>query len=213
MAHRSVWNQARRGCFAAVGLLACMGCETPGRRAELLKQNEALQRDKAALERAIARRDGTIASLRQQVRDLQAFDPDRPVNLFAPVKLEIASLSGGADYDHIPGDDGVTVYLRPLDADGHVVKAPGRIKIQLLDNTDLAAPRVLGVCLFEDLDELRRLWHGRFATNHFTLKCPFPSGVILPATRRVTVSAEFLDFLTGATLTAVKEVAISVPGN
>jgi len=213
MAHGSAWNRARWGCLAGVGLLACLGCEAPGHRAGLLKQNEALHRDKAGLERAIAQRDGTIAGLRQQVQDLQAFDPERPVHLFAPVKLEIANLSGGTNYDDIPGDDGVTVYLRPLDSDGHAVKAPGRIKIQLLYNTNLASPRVLGVYLFEDLHELRRLWHGRFITNHFTLKCPFPSGIALPATRRVTVSAEFLDFLTGVTLTTVKEVAISAVGN
>ncbi len=201
------------GCLASVLLLACTGCQTSGRRAELLKQNDELRRDKSRLERTVALRDGTIAHLQQQIVDLQAFDPGRPVDLFAPVKLEIASLSGGADYDGRSGDDGVTVYLRPVDADGDAVKVPGRIEIQLLDNTDLASPRVLGVCVFDDPAQLGRLWHGRFTTNHFTLKCPFPAGVTLPDTRRVTVSAEFVDFLTGATLTAVKEVTISVPSD
>ena len=111
----------------------------------------------------------------------------------------------------MPGDDGVTVYLRPRDADGDVVKAPGRISIQLLDNTNLRTPRVLALKVFDDPEELRKLWHGRFATNHYTLKCPFPPEVELPTSRRVTVSAEFTDYLTGATLTAVKEVSIAFP--
>ncbi|MGD2111729.1 MAG: hypothetical protein PVI86_20330 [Phycisphaerae bacterium] len=196
--------------LAAVLLAAC-GCDSPGRRARLLKENEALRRDNTRLARTIAMRDGTVAQLHQQVRDLQAFDPNRPVHLFAPVRVQIASLTGGADYDGRPGDDGVTVYLRPVDADGDAVKVPGRIKIQLLDNTDMGSPRVLGVYVFENPDELKKTWHGQFATNHFTLKCPFPDGVRLPATRRITITAAFLDFLTGRTLTAVEEVTVCVP--
>ena len=83
------------------------------------------------------------------------------------------------------------------------MKVPGRITIQLLDNTNLASPRVLGVYTFDDPEELRRLWHSRFATNHYTLRCPLPPELKLPADRRITVSAEFLEYLTGVTLTAV----------
>jgi hypothetical protein len=89
------------------------------------------------------------------------------------------------------------------------VKVPGRITIQLLDNRSLAAPRVLGVYVFDDPEKLRELWHGHFATNHYTLKCPFPPDVKPPESRRVTVSAEFVDYLTGATLTAVREVKVA----
>jgi len=180
-------------------------------RGRILKDNDALRRDKERLERTVAERDATIASLQQQTITLRGFGPDRKADLFAPVKLEIASQSGGAEYDDKPGDDGVTVYLRPRDADGDVVKVPGRMKVQLVDNTDIGSPRVLGVYAFEDLNEVRKTWHGKFATQHFTLKCPFPPGVELPKSRRVLVSAEFLDLLSGATLTTSKEVSFSVP--
>ena len=180
-------------------------------RGRILKDSDALRRDKERLERTVAQRDETNASLQKQVGNLKGFPPDRPVDMFAPVKLEIASLSGGADYDGKPGDDGITVYLRPRDADGDVVKVPGRMKIQLVDNTDLGSPRVLGVCVFDDLNEVRKTWHGKFGTQHFTLKCPFRAGMELPKSRRILVSAEFIDLLTGATLTAGKEVEFSYP--
>lgn len=193
-------------------LLAPVGCTSGAERGRILKENDALRREKERLERTVAQRDATIASLDRQTETLKGFGPDRKADLFAPVSLEIASLSGGADYDGKPGDDGITIYLRPHDADGDVVKVPGRMRVQLVDNTDIGSPRVLGVYPFDDLNEVRKTWHGKFATQHFTLKCPFPAGVELPKTRRVLVSAEFLDLLTGATLTASKDVAFSVPG-
>lgn len=192
-------------------LLAAGGCASGAERGRILKDNDALRRDKERLERTVAQRDATIASLQQQTETLKGFGPDRKADLFAPVKLEIASLSGGAEYDDKPGDDGITVYLRPRDADGDVVKVPGRMKVQLVDNTNIGSPRVLGVYAFEDLNEVRKFWHGKFATQHFTLKCPFQAGVELPKSRRVLVSAEFLDLLSGATLTASQEVGFSFP--
>ncbi len=196
---------------AGMLLLTLSACRSPGEWARLHERREVLQRENARLERVVAQRDGTVARLHQQIDNLKSFGPDQPADLFAPVKLEIASLSGGADYDGKSGDDGITVYLRPRDADGDVVKVPGRITVQLLDNTNLASPRVLGVYVFDDPKKLRRLWHGRFATNHYTLRCPFPPGLKLPDDRRITVSAEFVEYLTGATLTSVKEVTVSYP--
>ena len=131
--------------------------------------------------------------------------------MFAPVKLEIASLSGGADYDGKPGDDGVNVYLRLHDADGDAVKVPGRIKVQVVDNSNLHSPRVIGLYPFDDPGEVRKTWHGKFGTQHFSLKCPFPTGMLLPASRTLLVSAEFVDLLSGTTLTASQEVKFAVP--
>ncbi len=192
-------------------LVALSACRSPGQWARLIKDNDALRRDNGRMKRIVAQRDGTIARLHRQIEHLEGFGPGRPAGLFAPVKIEIASLSGGAEYDDKPGDDGVTVYLRPRDAAGDVVKVPGRITIQLIDNANLASPRRLGLYVFDDPGELGKLWHGKFATNHYTLRCPFPPGTKLPNTRRVTVNAEFVDYLTGATLSAVKEVRLSFP--
>ena len=193
----------------AVGLVPA--CISPNRYTGVATENDTLRRKVAGLERDLTQRDDTIARLRETVANLESFGPNRPADLFASVTLEIANLSGGEDYDDHRGDDGVTVHLRPHDADGDVVKAPGRITIQLIDNTDMTAPRVIGVYTFDKPDELRKLWHSRFWTQHYTLKCPFPPDVTLPMSRRLTVSAAFVDYLTGRTLTAVKEVSFSRP--
>jgi len=190
----------------ALSLTPVIGCVSPRERAELLKQAEELKRARARLERTVADRDASLAALKKQVEDLKALGPDRPVDLFAPVHIEIGKLSGGADYDGKPGEDGVTIYLRVTDSDGDAVKTPGRIRVQLLDNTDLVHPNVIGVYSFEDPQTLRKLWLGKFLTQHYSLRCPFPDDVSLPPNRTLVAHVEFLDFLTGRTLTTSKQV-------
>lgn len=193
--------------LCAVSLAMACGCASAGQRARLAQDAESLRRDKERLERLVAQRDGAIARLEQQVENLKGFSESAPADLFAPASLEIARLSGGADYDGKPGDDGITIYLRPLDADGDVVKAPGRITVQLSDPTNAAAPRVIGAYVFDKPNELRKLWFGRFGTNHYRLQCPFPAGAPLPTSRRVVAYVEMVDYLTGRPVTAVKELS------
>lgn len=192
-------------------LLPVSACVSPVQHARVLQEKNDLLRDKRRIQRTVAQRDGTIARLERQIENLKGFAPDRPADLFAPVKLDIASLSGGADYDGMPGDDGVTVHLRLHDADGSVIKAPGRITIELTDHSNLGAPRVLDAYVFDDPKQLRKSWYGRFGTQHYTLKCPFPPDVVLPDSRKLTVHALFVDYLTGDVLSAVAEVTISIP--
>jgi len=191
-------------------LFTAVGCVSPGERAKTIKENEALRRDNERLSRAVQQRDASVANLKRQIESLQRLGANRPVALFAPVRIEIASLSGGADYDDKPGDDGITVYVRPRDADGDAVKVPGTIRVQLLDNSNLGSPRVIGVYVFDDYQKNRKSWHGKLGTQHYSLKCPFPPGIELPATRKVLVSVAFMDVLSGATLTTDKEVDFRV---
>ena len=197
-----------RFLLCIVCTIALSACVSPGERADWVLENDILKREKAQLERAMAQRDATINHLRRQIENLKTFQNDRPADLFAPVKLEIARLSGGDDYDGRPGDDGITVYLRLRDADGDLVKAPGQITIELLDPAERGHPRSVGVYRFDDPQQVRRLWHGRFGTRHYTLKCPFSSRIEHSSSRRIIIRAEFDDYLTGRVLTATKEVEV-----
>ena len=203
-----------RTTVIGLAALSCLvaGCTSPGARARRVKDNEALRLSVEQLDRTVAQRDSTIAMMKQQIAELKGYGPNRPADLFAPVRIEIVSRSGGQDYDGRPGDDGVTVYVRPRDADGDIVKSPGRISVQLLDNSKLDAPRVVGVYRFEDPERLRKSWYGKLGTQHYTLKCPFPPGFVSPP--QLDVKVEFVDYLTGARLTASAEMTVqSFPGS
>jgi hypothetical protein len=200
-----------RAAVAMSAALVCgvSGCSSPGDWARMVRVNDELKRKVDELEREASRCRDELRTSEGSAARLAEFGEDRPVDLFAPVKLEIDKLTRAEDYDGKPGDDGVTVYLQPLDADGNVVKVPGRIRIQLLDNADLSNPRVVHVCEFADPEELRQAWHGRFLTNHYTLKCFFPPAAALPGSGELLVTATFVDFLTGRELKADKVVRIS----
>lgn len=206
--HRSA---IRRACAVGLAILLCGGCNQQG--ISKLKLEHREQRDQITqLERALADRDAKIATLNRRIEALTGFAPDRPADLFAPVEIAFAPLTGGADYDKKAGDDGINVYLRLIDADGDAVKAPGRITIQLLDNSDLSQPRRVGLYQFADARSLSQAWYGKFGTGHYTLKCPFPPNVRLPESRRLLVSAEFVDYRTGHTLTTSGEVEFAGAG-
>ena len=206
----SRFNRLLRPTCRTAGVLMILlgGCASPSSGTDIAQQSEALRRENRRLSRVVEKRDDSIAGLKAQIKSLQGFTTDRPVGLFHPVRIEIASLSGGADYDAEPGDDGVTVHLRLRDADGDVVKVAGRISVQLLDASTPGSPAAVGLCVFDDPAALGQLWHGRFGTGHFTLRCPFSDGFV-PICRKLTVNVEFVDPVTGRSLTAVKEVAIS----
>ncbi len=193
-------------CATAVGAIVLPSCTSGAELGRLSLENDNLKREVTSQARDIAKRDATLATLRAQINNLNKWGQDRPADLFAPTKIEIASLSGGHNYDERPGDDGITIYLSPKDADGDIVKVPGRIEVQLLNNTDLKNPKIIATFIFE-AEKLRESWHGRFLTNHYTLKCPFPPKQDLPDTRRLLATVKFTDFLTGAELTATKELA------
>ncbi len=166
-------------------------------------ENESLKRD-------LAKRDATIEGLQTQVSNLLDLGSGRLDHLFVTHKIELVRLTGGADYDGQPGDDGVTVYLRPLDAQGDPIKAAGEIRIQLFDLSREGQPREIGLYVVNDPGQLRASWQSGFLTDHYTIRCGWQPGVGPPESREVTVRAVFRDRLTGREFTAQKRVAVSL---
>jgi hypothetical protein len=199
--------------MAAALFSLCAACQSPDERIRCYRERDALAVRIDELDRRLQDRDARVVELSKQVDALTLFGADRPADAFAPVAIEIARLSGGADYDGRPGDDGVTIYLRLRDADGDSVKTPGQVRIQLLDPDDLQSPRVIGVYDFTRLDDVRSAWYGRFGTHHFAFKCPFPAHVKLPDHGTIQATVEFVDYLSGRALSATERLRFkSAPG-
>lgn len=208
---RSARSVTFLSCSAAF-LSAVVGCSMKNDDPQklLAEKVTTLTDENARLKRELAERDGAIASLQVQVDNLLELGPGRLDHLFTVDRIELARLTGGADYDGKPGDDGITVYLRPLDAQGDAIKAAGEIRIQLLDVTDQGRPRELGLYVVNDPGQLRDSWYSGLLTDHYTIKCPWRPGGGPPSNREVTIRATFLDWLSGREFTAQKAVHVSV---
>jgi hypothetical protein len=144
----------------------------------------------------------TVKHLQNQVATARHMSPDVMKELTAPVRIELASQSGGYTKDNQVGDQGIVLYVQPIDSDGDVIKATGSFRATLLDLTEPTSPKVISPYEF-DIPNTRKLWYGRFMTTHYTLRLPWPPGPP-PKADKITAVVEFTDLLTGRVLTTQK---------
>ena len=214
-------DRPRRGRFLCYRLLAAAlalsaaswptGCGPPRKsphEIQLERQVGQLSYENEGLGRQLAERDATLASLRARVAELMDLPTDLISKLFTVRELKIGSLTGGADYDGKPGDDGITVYLIPLDRDGDPIKAAGQIEVFLYDLTAPGQPRELGHYVLDEPGRLSKAWYSGWLTNHYVVKCEWPPGVAPPPSREVQIRATFLDWLTGEKFVATQMVKV-----
>ncbi|MCB9849834.1 MAG: hypothetical protein H6817_03940 [Phycisphaerales bacterium] len=191
-----------------VAAMSCAGCDN-GSTAMIRTLQERVDKQDLALKRCandVADRDALLANLQRRVDANRPFANLTLDDLFTVDRIVIVDQTGGSDFDGKPGDDGVIVYVRPVDAQGDTLKAAGKITVQLLDLTDPASPRALATCEYADRDALAAAWFGGFLTDHYTLKCAIPAG--LSPAREVHVRVTFLDYLTGREFVASKTVML-----
>jgi hypothetical protein len=199
-----------RGAPLASLLLAAvlsLGCQPPAEvtlRKEVSELRETIKKKDGEL----ATQKATIDQLEKQLEVARGLSEADLKLIYYPVKLEIERLSGGESYDNKPGDDGVTVFLRPIDRDGDAIKVAGSIRIQLYD---LAAPpdqNLIGE-YYIPVEQSGKLWYGQLCTYHYAIKCPFPNGP--PKHTEVTIRAILVDYLTKRVVSAQATCQIKLP--
>lgn len=175
---------------------------------ELRTQVKTLEEQSAAKDNQLAAQRLTIDKLHQQLQSVRGWTDEDMKVIFTPEKIEIASLSGGEDYDGKPGDDGVTVYIRPIDREGDVLKAAGDLRVELYDLAAPAGENLLGQYSIPVVQAAEH-WYGKFATNHYTIRCPWRQGP--PKHEEITIRATFVDYLTQRVMTAQTTCKVRLP--
>lgn len=197
--------------FIVAGFVSMLGCNVvPGEKFQATQRDLQLTQEKVSqLEAKTAEQQETIRNLQARIAELRKMDTGAIDQLIVPVRIELANLSGGYDDDGKAGDDGIELFVQPIDRDQHVVKAAGALQVQLYD---LANPDD-GQLIFErsfDLPTTRSLWYGRMWTHHFTVRCPWPEGRP-PAHNEITARVVFTDLLTGNSLKVQGVYKITLP--
>lgn len=195
--------------FALLLILPC-ACISGRDYDQLQRELIASQDQVRKLQQELAARDQTIDLMKSDVAQARNVDPRDLELLVVPVRIEIERQSGGFDADDQPGDDGLVLYVQPIDRHGDVVKAAGSISVTLLDLTSPSQPRVLGEYQF-DAHKTRELWYGKMWTHHFTVHCPWFQGQA-PAHGEITARVEFTDLLSGRKLSTQGTYKVKVPG-
>jgi len=193
-----------------VGLSVVAGCDGPTARErfrQLDVENRALSDQVEKLTNENATKNALIEAQRKQIKTLQRLGDKRLEKLYHVTAIKLERLTGGADYDGKPGDDGVTVYIQPVDQEGHVIKAAGEIRVELFDLANPDGQRRIGEYRF-DVDHAPKHWHGRLMTHHYTVECRWR--VRPPTHDEITVRVEFADYLTGRTFRTQKAVTVKL---
>jgi hypothetical protein len=197
--------------IALLALTAGQACDTAAgpRYQDVQRQLQLSQEKIEQLEKQTLKQSSQIKHLQDEAARLRGLDRQDFDQLIVPVKIQLEGQSGGYDTDGQPGDDGLVLYIQPIDADGHVIKAAGALRVRLLD---LAAPadRMELAPYHFDVPTTRGLWYGRMWTHHWTVRCPWPPNR-LPEHDEITARIEFTDLLTGRILTTQEAYKVVLP--
>ncbi|MBK8914702.1 MAG: hypothetical protein IPM64_08925 [Phycisphaerales bacterium] len=198
----------RRAAGMIVGamLLALSGCaSTPN--TDLNRELVRLRERSAQQERELAARSATIDELHRRLSVATGVDARQLQYFYYPETIQVAPLSGGYDDDGKPGDEGVVVYLRPLDRDGDVVKVAGSIRVQLFDLSLPPDQTSLGE-LTIPIEKCREHWYGKLMTQHYTIRVPWQRP---PQAEEVTVRATFANLFPQRVVTTQAVVKVRPP--
>jgi hypothetical protein len=138
-----------------------------------------------------------LKNRKAQITRLQSMGARRLDLLNPAARIEIDRLSGGYDEDGLPGDEGVLVYVKTIDAEGDVIKAAGEIEIQLWNLAASGEELLIGQYVL-DAVHARKRWYGKFMTYHYTIRCPWRAEP--PRHDEVTVRVLFTDYVSGEVL-------------
>jgi hypothetical protein len=193
--------------WVLLGSLALAGCTTPNKANILLrKENQNLRDRLALLERTHDADRARIRGLETSATTLPSLPADRLDELFTVHGLRIGRLTGGADLDsNKPGDEGLKIYIVPMDQAGEDLKAAGSFTIEAFD-LEMKEQQKIGQWRF-DLSQAKKDWYGSLLYC-YVLTCPWQAQ---PRHPRLTVKITFTDALTGREFRAQRVVNIELP--
>lgn len=207
----SVRTRFAQAFIALLALGAGQACDTTSGNSfqDVQRRYQLSQEEVERLETRVLEQSSQIEHLQNQVAELRGLDRQDFDQLVVPVKIQLEGQSGGYDTDKRPGDDGLVLYIQPVDTDGHVIKTAGTLKIRLLDLAASADRMELAQYHF-DVPTTRGLWYGRLWTHHWTVRCPWPPNR-LPEHDDITAHVEFTDLLTGRVLKTQAAYKVVLP--
>jgi hypothetical protein len=183
----------------------CHNCDLV--EAELRSRESDLLRLRGDLYRA----ESENAALHRELHDVRqgagvALIPELASQTYPVRQVVLGRLTGGYDEDDCPGDEALQVVLEPRDADGHALKAPGFVRIVVLEITPEGLKAPLSSWDISP-DQLRRTWRDGLLSTGYHVVLPWKAW---PASNRLRVVAQFT-LADGRLFEAEKDVTVHLP--
>lgn len=184
------------------------GCGKPNQaNIALRKQIQDLQQELAGVRQAREADQARLRGLEARATTVPTLPQEQLDRLVTTHGLQIGRLSGGADLDPAKsGDEGLKVYVVPIDIEGDPIKAAGEFTVEAFDLSDPANP-LIGRWTFDGRQ--KELWYSELMLYNFVLPCPWQHRV--PGDEKLTVRVTFVDELTQRQFTAQKVVPVRPP--
>jgi hypothetical protein len=196
------------GCAAPL-LGGCFLIKKPNKaNIELRKQNQNLQSRIKDLERQHEGDTARIRGLEQKVGTVPTLPQARLDKLFTTHDIKLGKLTGGADLDPAkPGQEGLKIYVTPIDQAGDELKAAGTFTVEAFDVSG-AQPTTVGRWTF-GAAAAREAWTSVLNRYEYVLTCPWQTP---PTGPNLHLSVTFVDELTQGKFTKTMDVTVEPPG-
>jgi outer membrane murein-binding lipoprotein Lpp len=192
--------------IAASALLS--GCYHPSEaNIQLRKDKQQLEAQVAELQQQLSAANARIAGIEKEKGTLPTLPQDRLDKLVTVHGIKLGRLTGG-DPASRPnaGDEGLKIYLTPVDETAEAIKVTGTVEVEAFD-LDLKNENRIGHWTF-DPDALKSRWRSFGMLRAFVLECPWQKS---PQHSKLAVKVTFRDELTARVFDQIQEVTVKIP--
>ena len=184
-------------CSVLVGVaLVGLGCHQGKPKSTKPEKGVDSELEKRRLESSIKQLEQARDSLQQQVNTLAGLpEAVNKAQYYQVKEAKLSKYTGLYDKDRDGACEKLIVYIKPIDQDGDIIKAAGRVTVQLWDLNSESAEALLGSWTVEP-EQLRTLWFAAMMNINYRLVFDLPAGA---ASRPgpLTVKVAFTDLLSG----------------
>lgn len=221
--HRSTKAQVHKNInyLCTCALMACaiiplFGCEKAQKTATA-QGNTKIISEQMALKQEVEQLQKENERLKQENETLSKLPGDKRAEaLYKLQRVDIGRYTGIYREDPNSTNESLVAYVQPIDEAGDVIKAAGKVEIQLWDLNKPQSQAMLGEWKNEP-NELKKMWVDSIALTGYRLKYNLPAAVpstSLPSTQLgtgkagqpLTVRVTFTDYFSGRSFTEQKTI-------
>ncbi len=173
-----------------------LGCRQNASRSSGVVQEADPAAETRRLRSSIKKLEQDKERLQRQVNTLAGFPETVDAGRFYELgDVKLTKYTGLYDKDKDGTCETLIVYVKPVDQDGDIIKAAGRVGVQLWDLNANGEEARLGTWTVE-AEELRKMWFATMLTINYRLTFDLPPKAI-SAQGPLTVKVTFTDLLSG----------------